>query len=83
MYSGFVLLICPTWLTIITVLRAWRMQALRLDGEDEFGNALSVIRMVRVSKVAGVAAIDLGYNIVLVRLNRNSPGIGVESGESG
>ena len=49
--------------------------SLMLDGEDGFGNALSVMRTVRELEAAGVAAIEIEDNIAPVRLHGDDPGL--------
>ncbi len=49
--------------------------SLMLDGEDGFGNALSVMRMIRELEAAGVAAIEIEDNIAPARLNGGDPGL--------
>ncbi|ETX07432.1 MAG: hypothetical protein ETSY2_11245, partial [Candidatus Entotheonella gemina] len=49
--------------------------SLMLDGEDGFGNALSVMRTVRELEAAGVAAIEIEDNIAPERLNGDDPGL--------
>ncbi len=49
--------------------------SLMLDGEDGFGNALSVMRTVRELEAAGVCAIEIEDNIAPARLNGDDPGL--------